>query len=158
MRVRGNKTRCSIDVQLWDEDPGRPSKRNALTSDITQPCRVACSTHGIDQNSELILFRLHLPLFSDANNVEWDMGIVFLFLPNRSGMQGNFLGQVALGWDDLDLHPCDSGRDLDLGLKSRDGGRARDEQPVQGTIQLRLESLLVFEVYGWEERGKGSGC
>lgn len=61
VRVRGNKTRCSIVVQLWDEDPGRPSRLNILASDITQPFRVACITHESNQNSELIMFRLHLP-------------------------------------------------------------------------------------------------
>lgn len=85
------------------------------------------------------------------------MGIVFLSIPYRSGKQGNFLGQVALGWGDLDPHPCEFGRDLDLPLKIRDGGQARDQQLVQGTIQLRVEPLPVFEVYGWEERGKGRG-
>lgn len=86
------------------------------------------------------------------------MGVVFLSITYRSGKQGDFLGQVALGLGDLDLRPCDSGRDLDLALQNRDRGQDRDQHLVQGTIQLRVKPLPAFEVYGWKERAKGSGC
>lgn len=50
-------------------------------------------------------------------------------------MRGDFLGQVTLSWDDLEV-----GRELDLALMQRKGARGKS---VQGTIKLLVGEPVI---------------
>lgn len=72
-----------------------------------------------------------------------------------SGKQGDFLGQVVLGWQDLDLVSDEGGRELDLPLGVRPEVSAREQGLVQGTIQLLVEAPKPEVCLG---RGGGGGA
>ena len=64
-------------------------------------------------------------------------------MPSFTGEQGDFLGEVALGWRDLDFLEGETGRDLDLALGERGGAMTRGQKNVRGTIQLHVEAPAI---------------
>lgn len=72
----------------------------------------------------------------------------------RTGKQGDFLGQVSLGWKDFHLDPGEASRELDLTLGLRDGVPARDQGFVQGAIKLLVERPVVEVCFGLGGPGK----
>lgn len=80
--------------------------------------------------------------------------MVLISLPSHNktvhaGKCGDFLGQASLGWADLELLPGEASRELSLTLGYRDGVPKRDQELVQGTIQMLVEAPVI------EVRGAG---
>lgn len=69
----------------------------------------------------------------------------------RAGKRGDFLGQASLGWADLELLPGEASRELNLTLGYRDGVPKRDQELVQGTVQMLVEAPVI------EVRGERAG-
>ena len=63
----------------------------------------------------------------------------------RAGRRGDFLGQASLGWEQLNLLPGEASREISLTLGFRDDAPKRDQELVQGTVQLLVE-VPVIEV------------
>lgn len=61
----------------------------------------------------------------------------------HSGRRGDFLGQVSLGWEQLGLLPGEASREMSLTLGFRDDAPKRDQELVQGTVQVLVEAPVV---------------
>lgn len=61
----------------------------------------------------------------------------------RAGKRGDFLGQASLTWRDLHLLPGEASRELNLTLGFRDDAPKRDQELVQGTVQLLVEAAVA---------------
>eukprot|EP00752_Nemacystus_decipiens_P007665 g6853.t1 len=60
-----------------------------------------------------------------------------------SSKRGDFLGQASVGWAGLELLPGEASRELNLTLGYRDDVPKRDQELVQGTIQMLVEAPVV---------------
>lgn len=77
-------------------------------------------------------------------DLEWPLcGTLIPSLSMHAGRRGDFLGQASLGWEQLELLPGEASREMSLTLGFRDDAPKRDQELVQGTVQVLVEAPVT---------------
>lgn len=83
-------------------------------------------------------------MFTAARSLEWPHGGTLIpSLLMHAGRRGDFLGQASLGWEQLHLLPGEASREMSLSLGFRDDAPKRDQELVQGTVQILVEAPVI---------------